>query len=61
MNDLQHISYAKHGPVLVTLNPPFDPEPIKTFGKWKYDHPILNSAVCICLPLFPSLPNAYSL
>ena len=54
MNDLQHISYTKHGPVLVTLNPPFDPEPIKTFGKWKYDHPILNSAVCICQLLSPS-------
>ena len=51
MNDLQHISYDKHGPVLVTLNPPFEPEPEKTLGRWKYAHPVLNSAVrIVCLP-----------
>ncbi|KAJ2913379.1 hypothetical protein MD484_g7049, partial [Candolleomyces efflorescens] len=42
MNDLQHISEERWGPVLVTLNPPFNPAPDKTFGWWKYDHPVLD-------------------
>ena len=51
MNDLQHISYTKHGPVLVTLNPLFEHGPAKTFGRWKYDHPVLISAVRTPLPV----------
>ncbi|KAF9524252.1 amine oxidase [Crepidotus variabilis] len=43
MNDLQHIPEAKYGPVLVTLNPPFEPDPSKTVGKWHYSHPVLDS------------------
>ncbi|KAF6747874.1 amine oxidase [Ephemerocybe angulata] len=43
MNDLQHIPESKYGPVLVTLNPPFHPSPEKTFGWWKYDHPVLDA------------------
>lgn len=42
MNELQHLSMKDHGPVLVTLNPPFDPEPALEFGRYKYDHPILS-------------------
>ena len=42
MNDLQHIPEAEYGPVLVTLNPPFEPEADKVVGRWKYDHPILD-------------------
>ncbi|KAI0769999.1 hypothetical protein C8Q74DRAFT_1218472 [Fomes fomentarius] len=42
MNELQHLSMDAHGPVLVTLNPPFDPKPALTFGHYKYDHPILS-------------------
>ncbi|KAF8968900.1 amine oxidase [Flammula alnicola] len=43
MNNLQHISEAKYGPVLVTLNPPFEPAEDKTAGRWKYDHPVLDA------------------
>ncbi|OSC97214.1 FAD/NAD(P)-binding domain-containing protein [Trametes coccinea BRFM310] len=42
MNELQHLPAARHGPVLVTLNPPFDPQPDLEFGRYKYDHPILS-------------------
>lgn len=45
MNDLQHISEAEHGPVLVTLNPPSDPRPETVVGRYAYDHPILNAKV----------------
>ncbi|KAI0349582.1 FAD/NAD(P)-binding domain-containing protein [Trametes cingulata] len=42
MNELQHLPMEKHGPVLVTLNPPFDPKPELEFGRYKYDHPVLS-------------------
>jgi predicted NAD/FAD-binding protein len=45
MNDLQHISEADHGPVLVTLNPPFDPRPETVSGRYTYEHPVLNAKV----------------
>ena len=45
MNDLQHIPETKYGPVLVTLNPPFHPDPERTRGWWKYDHPVLDAKV----------------
>ncbi|PBK63091.1 FAD/NAD(P)-binding domain-containing protein [Armillaria solidipes] len=44
MNALQHISKKNVGPVLVTLNPPFEPDPTTVRGRWKYDHPILDGA-----------------
>ncbi|KAK0490740.1 hypothetical protein IW261DRAFT_1433878 [Armillaria novae-zelandiae] len=43
MNALQHLSYAKHGPVLVTLNPPHEPRQEMIIGRWKYDHPLLDT------------------
>ncbi|KAJ6453125.1 FAD/NAD(P)-binding domain-containing protein [Mycena sanguinolenta] len=43
MNDLQHIPSAKHGPVLVTLNPPFEPREDTVVGRWNYDHPVLDA------------------
>ena len=42
MNILQHLPESKHGPVLVTLNPPFPPDPSKVVGRWKYDHPMMT-------------------
>ncbi|KAI0826896.1 FAD/NAD(P)-binding domain-containing protein [Trametes gibbosa] len=42
MNELQHLSPKKHGTVLVTLNPPFDPTPELVMGRYKYDHPVLS-------------------
>jgi predicted NAD/FAD-binding protein len=37
MNRLQSIDPAK--PLFVTLNPPFEPAPELTFGRFSYDHP----------------------
>lgn len=45
MNDLQHISEADHGPVLVTLNPPKEPCPDTVVGRYTYEHPVLNAKV----------------
>ncbi|EED79173.1 predicted protein, partial [Postia placenta Mad-698-R] len=42
MNELQHISEEIYGPVLVTLNPPFDPDPETLGGRYEYDHPVLG-------------------
>lgn len=35
MNLLQHIPESKWGPVLCTLNPPFEPKPETIVGRWK--------------------------
>jgi hypothetical protein len=43
MNDLQHIPEAKYGPVLVTLNPPFEPRANTLAGRYRYDHPVLDA------------------
>ncbi|KAJ6622547.1 FAD/NAD(P)-binding domain-containing protein [Mycena sp. CBHHK59/15] len=43
MNDLQHIPESKYGPVLVTLNPPFEPSEGTVAGRYKYDHPVLDA------------------
>lgn len=43
MNDLQHIPLQKYGPVLVTLNSPFEPAAEKVVGRWKYEHPVLDA------------------
>ena len=45
MNDLQHLPEKDHGPVLVTLNPPFEPQSDLIAGKYRYEHPVLDSAV----------------
>lgn len=52
MNDLQHIDEKLHGPVLVTLNPPF--EPATNFGEYNYEHPVLDGKVCVCFPVYSS-------
>ncbi|KAJ7242012.1 FAD/NAD(P)-binding domain-containing protein, partial [Mycena rebaudengoi] len=43
MNDLQHIPESKYGPVLVTLNPPFEPREGLLAGRYQYDHPVLDA------------------
>lgn len=45
MNVLQHLSEERHGPVLVTLNPPFPVDDDKVVGRYKYDHPMYSRAV----------------
>ncbi|KAJ3844054.1 FAD/NAD(P)-binding domain-containing protein [Lentinula raphanica] len=53
MNDLQHISEQEHGPVLVTLNPPF--EPATNFGRYDYDHPVLDGKAVQAQNLMPQI------
>lgn len=45
MNALQHIPESTYGPVLVTLNPPFAPDPATVQGRYRYDHPVLDAQV----------------
>ena len=45
MNLLQHIPEDKYGPVLVTLNPPYEPQPGTIAGRWRYDHPVVSAEV----------------
>jgi hypothetical protein len=42
MNELQGIDKDK--PLFVSLNPPFEPEPALTFGKYICEHPQYNAA-----------------
>ncbi|BFZ58206.1 hypothetical protein PYCC9005_005268 [Savitreella phatthalungensis] len=39
MNILQHIPESRYGPVLVTLNPLFEPRAESVQGHWAYEHP----------------------
>jgi hypothetical protein len=45
MNQLQSLSEDRHGPVLVTLNPPFAVDEAKEVGRYKYEHPVYSKAV----------------
>lgn len=45
MNSLQSLSEERHGPILVTLNPPFEVDRAKEIGRYKYEHPIYSAAV----------------
>lgn len=49
MNLLQSIPEEVHGPVFVTLNPPFEPAPNLVAGEWSYMHPLFTEKVCIPL------------
>jgi len=42
INKLQPLPFAK--PVVVTLNPPFDPDPALTIAEFEYSHPLLDAA-----------------
>ena len=60
MNDLQHLSEARYGPVFVTLNPPFEPDLAKVSGRWKYDHPVLDAKViCSFIQLVIAQPKLF--
>ncbi|KAJ9116963.1 hypothetical protein QFC22_004621 [Naganishia vaughanmartiniae] len=58
MNSLQHLSEKKHGPVLVTLNPPFEVDKDKEVGRYKYEHPIYSLASVKAQSQLPSIQNA---
>ncbi|CAG8543304.1 16568_t:CDS:2, partial [Acaulospora colombiana] len=47
MNILQSIDETIYGPVLVSLNPLWEPDPAKTFGSWIYEHPQYNAATIV--------------
>ena len=57
MNILQHLPEAKHGLILVTLNPPFPVDPAKTIGTWKYDHPMMTQQSVSAQSLLPLIQN----
>ncbi|KAL0058257.1 hypothetical protein AAF712_015081 [Marasmius tenuissimus] len=61
MNALQHISEKKYGPVLVTLNPPFQPAPEKTIGRYQYDHPVLDANAVRAQSLITSIQGRRSI
>lgn len=57
MNLLQHISESKYGPVLVTLNPLFPPDPRLVQGIWEYSHPLYNSGAIRAQSFLPRIQN----
>ncbi|EJC98838.1 FAD/NAD-binding domain-containing protein [Fomitiporia mediterranea MF3/22] len=56
MNALQHIPQS-HGPILVTLNPPFPPNPSTIQGTYTYSHPILSSKSLTAQSLIHKIQN----
>ncbi|CAL1712637.1 unnamed protein product [Somion occarium] len=57
MNELQHISEKEHGPILVTLNPPFEPTESLIAGRYKYEHPVFDSAAIHAQQEIPTIQN----
>ncbi|KAK7022355.1 amino-oxidase domain-containing protein [Favolaschia claudopus] len=61
MNDLQHIPLRKFGPVLVTLNPPFEPRDGTLAGRYRYDHPVLDAQAVRAQKLVPTIQRTRGL
>ncbi|KAI0059599.1 FAD/NAD(P)-binding domain-containing protein [Artomyces pyxidatus] len=61
MNGLQHISVAKHGLLLATLNPLSQPAPEKTLARFRYDHPILTGDAVRMQAEMPKIQNVRGL
>ena len=57
MNILQHLPEKKYGPVLVTLNPLFTPNPKFVQGIWEYAHPLYNSKAVKSQARLPEIQN----
>jgi hypothetical protein len=57
MNILQHLPESRHGPVLVTLNPPFPPDPKKVVAKFNYEHPMMTNSSVATQSLLPQIQN----
>lgn len=57
MNILQHLPEDKHGLVLVTLNPPFEPDPAKVVGRFQYEHPMMTGPSVESQALLPAIQN----
>ncbi|KAG7528816.1 hypothetical protein FFLO_05915 [Filobasidium floriforme] len=58
MNDLQKLPVERHGPVLVTLNPPFEVDAAKTVGRYQYEHPMYSAASVRAQSRLPEIQNA---
>ncbi|KAK4703083.1 uncharacterized protein P7C70_g3132, partial [Phenoliferia sp. Uapishka_3] len=57
MNTLQSIPESTFGPVLVTLNPPYEPRKELVVGEWSYDHPLFSPESVRSQDLLPSIQN----
>ena len=57
MNILQHLPENKHGLVLVTLNPPFAPDPSKVVATFEYEHPMMTNQSVSTQSLLPGIQN----
>ena len=58
MGLLQDLPDRYGDPILVTLNPPFEPNPDLTYGRYEYDHPILSEEVTNVPSSLPSDAHA---
>ena len=47
----------KYGPILVTVNPRFPPDPKKVQGTWIYEHPLYTSEAIHAQSLLPRIQN----
>ncbi|PIL22640.1 hypothetical protein GSI_15331 [Ganoderma sinense ZZ0214-1] len=57
MGLLQDLPDRYGDPILVTLNPPFEPKPELTYGRYKYDHPILSEEAIRAQAFLPTIQN----
>lgn len=57
MNILQHISEKEYGPVLLTLNPPFEPRKETVVARYQYEHPIIDANAWAGQRALPSIQN----
>ncbi|WVW81400.1 hypothetical protein I302_103392 [Kwoniella bestiolae CBS 10118] len=55
LNILQSLPTAKHGQILVTLNPPIQPDPSKTISRFTYHHPELTPSLLLAQKELPSI------
>lgn len=58
MNQLQSLDTSRHGPILVTLNPPHDVDPLKVVGRYQYEHPMYSAASVRAQKQLPRIQNA---
>ena len=56
INKLQPLPFAT--PVIVTLNPPFEPDPALTLREFEYSHPLLNGAAVTAQAKLSALQGA---
>ncbi|KAH9949861.1 FAD/NAD(P)-binding domain-containing protein [Amylocystis lapponica] len=57
MNALQHLSMDAHGPVFVTLNPPIEPDSARVVGRYKYEHPVLDTKAVAAQREMPAIQD----